>query len=231
MSVSVQAFGEDGKPIGAWTTTERGEHLIRYSFTAPGDEDVDLSGAIHQAIGAGSMCWENVNGAGVFDDRSARGIAAALEEFVNEVMRDREEALRNQLDNERARLAACLKAAEGQMSQVDGIEQGHPAWSPALSTIRVKVDQLAALQGGKAYIELGRLDRWMREAFPRLEPKGPDEVLDSVRRALGILTVIELAPATVRTMWNSTAMPLIQGLERLGIDVFPRCNSNVHKPE
>lgn len=35
----------------------------------------DASELIHQAIGAGSMCWENVRAAGVFDSTEAAKIA------------------------------------------------------------------------------------------------------------------------------------------------------------
>ena len=37
-----------------------------------------LSNAVHQAIGAASMCWEHVDRAGVFESDRAAEIAAAL---------------------------------------------------------------------------------------------------------------------------------------------------------
>lgn len=41
-------------------------------------EGFSLQAAVGQAVGAASMCWENVSGAGVFDDRLAKEISEAL---------------------------------------------------------------------------------------------------------------------------------------------------------
>lgn len=35
----------------------------------------DIPALIHMVVGAGSMCWENPGGAGVFDDTEAREVA------------------------------------------------------------------------------------------------------------------------------------------------------------
>ena len=50
------------------------------TFEFQPDEDGSLSpqAAIYQAVGAASMCWEDLSGAGVFDDAQARAIADAL---------------------------------------------------------------------------------------------------------------------------------------------------------
>lgn len=39
-------------------------------------KDADnVESLIYQTVGAGSVCWENPGGAGVFDDEKARGVA------------------------------------------------------------------------------------------------------------------------------------------------------------
>lgn len=46
---------------------------------------MNIKELLHQAVGAGSMCWENVSGAGVFDDGKARQVAEDLEEQLSEI--------------------------------------------------------------------------------------------------------------------------------------------------
>jgi hypothetical protein len=36
----------------------------------------DIESLIYQAVGAGSVCWENPGGAGVFDDQKARDVSS-----------------------------------------------------------------------------------------------------------------------------------------------------------
>lgn len=43
---------------------------------------VSLTQAIHLAVGAASMCWENVEAAGIFDSDRAHDIATQLEHDV-----------------------------------------------------------------------------------------------------------------------------------------------------
>lgn len=42
----------------------------------------DLDGAVFQALGAASTCWENLSGAGVFDSTRAKDIGDGLLEFI-----------------------------------------------------------------------------------------------------------------------------------------------------
>lgn len=49
-----------------------------FTFDLRGDEEDPLATLVHLAVGAASMCWENVAQAGVFDDAKARDVAAAL---------------------------------------------------------------------------------------------------------------------------------------------------------
>lgn len=44
----------------------------------------DLSQAVYQAVGAGSTCWESMEGTGVFDEARARETAEDLITWVNE---------------------------------------------------------------------------------------------------------------------------------------------------
>lgn len=46
------------------------------------DQSLSLEEAIGQAIGAGSMCWENPAGAGEFDSRRAGEIVRALKDWI-----------------------------------------------------------------------------------------------------------------------------------------------------
>jgi hypothetical protein len=52
----------------------------------------DVSALIYQTVGAGSVCWENPGGAGIFDDQQARQVAqdclVRLSELLEEVMDD-----------------------------------------------------------------------------------------------------------------------------------------------
>lgn len=54
-----------------------GNHPFEFSATAD-----TLESAIGEAIGAASVCWENMSGTGVFDEVRARQIVDALLEFV-----------------------------------------------------------------------------------------------------------------------------------------------------
>lgn len=47
------------------------------------EDGADREAAIYQAIGAASTCWENMSGAGVFDDRRAKAIGEGLIAHLN----------------------------------------------------------------------------------------------------------------------------------------------------
>ncbi len=53
------------------------------------DECTTLEEAVYQAVGAASVCWDNIQGAGVFDDRQATQVAedllAAIRQWMNDV--------------------------------------------------------------------------------------------------------------------------------------------------
>src|SRR5688572_29234132 len=71
---------EPGIPPG--TEVQNREGIMTFTFTTAGNEPLSLEGAIGQAIGAGSMCWKNVVGAGEFESVRAKEIAEALLAFV-----------------------------------------------------------------------------------------------------------------------------------------------------
>lgn len=50
----------------------------RFEFLDPGD----LRGAVMQALGAASVCWENMSRTGVFQSERAVEIGEALLEFI-----------------------------------------------------------------------------------------------------------------------------------------------------
>ena len=45
-------------------------------------EDMSLETVVFTALGAASVCWENMEGTGVFDDRRAKEIGDELVEFL-----------------------------------------------------------------------------------------------------------------------------------------------------
>lgn len=49
------------------------------------DPDISLEGAVFQALGAASVCWENLMGAGVFDSTRAKTIGDALLARIREL--------------------------------------------------------------------------------------------------------------------------------------------------
>jgi|GEM_PF-6301406 len=53
-----------------------------FEFTRREGEELTLSTAVHEAIGAASVCWESMNGTGLFDESRAKEVAAKLIEFV-----------------------------------------------------------------------------------------------------------------------------------------------------
>lgn len=46
------------------------------------DSAEDLPAAVFQAIGVGSICWENLSGAGIFDSNKAREVGEELLERI-----------------------------------------------------------------------------------------------------------------------------------------------------
>lgn len=46
-----------------------------------GDTD-ELAIAVYQAVGAASTCWDNLEGAGIFNDRKAVWVAAGLLRWI-----------------------------------------------------------------------------------------------------------------------------------------------------
>lgn len=55
---------------------------MTFTFAVQEGEPLTLAEAVGQAVGAASVCWEDMTGTGVFDEARAREIAAALETFV-----------------------------------------------------------------------------------------------------------------------------------------------------
>lgn len=55
----------------------------QFEFQAEHDGTLSMSAAVYQAIGAASVCWSDMKGTGVFEDRKARDIANALLDFIN----------------------------------------------------------------------------------------------------------------------------------------------------
>jgi hypothetical protein len=47
-----------------------------------GDDAPTLEAAVYQALGAASVCWEPMNGTGVFQDQYATAIGEALLNFI-----------------------------------------------------------------------------------------------------------------------------------------------------
>lgn len=55
--------------------------MAKFEFSQPPES---LSQAVHEAVGAASVCWENMSGTGVFDDTRAREVAQGLLDYINE---------------------------------------------------------------------------------------------------------------------------------------------------
>lgn len=53
-----------------------------FTFYHEHDGSLSLSSAVHQAIGAASVCWENMEGTGIFQEARAREIADALLRYI-----------------------------------------------------------------------------------------------------------------------------------------------------
>ena len=49
-----------------------------------GDEGPNLEGAVFQALGAASVCWENMSGTGVFDSTKAEWVGEGLLKYIRE---------------------------------------------------------------------------------------------------------------------------------------------------
>jgi hypothetical protein len=61
---------------GRWREFEPG--TTRVEFQPEPDGSLSLESLVGQAVGAASMCWENVAAAGVFRDDRASAVADAL---------------------------------------------------------------------------------------------------------------------------------------------------------
>ena len=58
-----------------------------HEWKPEGNEDDPIpsaSSAVHQAVGAGSVCWENMVGTGVFNEEQARAISEGLLKFLHD---------------------------------------------------------------------------------------------------------------------------------------------------
>lgn len=51
-------------------------------------EPLDLQSAVYQALGAASVCWENLDSAGIFQSDRAVLIGEALIQRIKELARD-----------------------------------------------------------------------------------------------------------------------------------------------
>lgn len=58
--------------------TSPSEPADGFGFTTEHDGSLSLEAAVFQAVGAASVCWESMEGTGVFQDDRARAIAEAL---------------------------------------------------------------------------------------------------------------------------------------------------------
>jgi hypothetical protein len=57
---------------------------VSFEFQPEHDGGLDLSGAVFQALGAASMCWDKIEKAGVFHSDRAKEIGEALIAFIEE---------------------------------------------------------------------------------------------------------------------------------------------------
>lgn len=53
-----------------------------------GDDEPNLSGAVYQALGTVSLCWSQIDDAGIFDTDQATWVAEGLLAFLTEHMRE-----------------------------------------------------------------------------------------------------------------------------------------------
>jgi hypothetical protein len=58
----------------------------RFEFRPEHDGTLSLEAAVFQALGAASACWENLEGAGVFQSERAKEIGEALLEVIPELI-------------------------------------------------------------------------------------------------------------------------------------------------
>lgn len=58
--------------------------MSTFEFSRNEDGSLSLEEAVGQAIGAGSMCWEHVDRAGVFQSDQAKIIVDELVRFIKE---------------------------------------------------------------------------------------------------------------------------------------------------
>lgn len=56
--------------------------MSAFEFSPEHDGTVPLSTAVFQALGAASVCWESMDGTGVFDSTRAKEIGDALLEVI-----------------------------------------------------------------------------------------------------------------------------------------------------
>jgi hypothetical protein len=49
-----------------------------------GDDGPSLKAAVYQALGAASVCWESMNGTGIFQDQRAVEIGERLIDFIRQ---------------------------------------------------------------------------------------------------------------------------------------------------
>lgn len=88
MCPDCRVVGYDGKPLGwqdgraeARGTASQADPWVE-QMTAELDKAPDILTAIQLAIGAASMCWENVDRAGVFESDRASAISELLHRRV-----------------------------------------------------------------------------------------------------------------------------------------------------
>jgi hypothetical protein len=60
------------------THTERNYTVSDFEFQPEHDGTLSLESAVFQALGAASVCWENMSGTGVFQSERAKAIGDAL---------------------------------------------------------------------------------------------------------------------------------------------------------
>ena len=56
--------------------------MSSFDFTKNSNDELTIDEAVFQAIGAASVCWENMEGAGIFDSDRAKDIGDKLLAFI-----------------------------------------------------------------------------------------------------------------------------------------------------
>jgi len=135
-------------PILVTELLEASERIIREEAVWRPDRAEDRSAAVHQAVGAASVCWENMSHTGIFDEQQARAVAAGLLAWLDENEGSERERLREKIEPAQYELlmnppkphARWHQADDGTYFSVHGpitvvVERAHPADLPFIHVI------------------------------------------------------------------------------------------------